>query len=72
MLGNPKFQREQMVSFSWETEGEMKHYDGVVYVVDPFGTAEQTQEPSYDIGVYLDGEVVLFKHIPESFVSDRA
>ncbi len=71
MLGNPKFHRQQMVSFSFDENGTMNHYDGVIYIVDPNGTAEQNIEPSYDIEVFLDGEVVLFKHIPESQVKER-
>lgn len=72
MLGNPKFKEQQMVSFSIEENGELKKYDGVVYVVDPNGTSEQTDEPSYDIEVFSDGKVVLFKHIRESQVTERA
>ncbi|MCQ2510113.1 MAG: hypothetical protein MJ116_06580 [Lachnospiraceae bacterium] len=72
MLGNPKFKEQQMVSFSIEENGEMKKYDGVVYVVDPNGTSEQTEEPSYDIEVFFGGKVELFKHIRESQVTERA
>lgn len=71
MLGNPKYKREDRVSFKWEIDGEEKVIGGVVYVVDANGTAEQTEEPSYDIEAFYEGEVVLFKHIRESLVSER-
>lgn len=72
MLGNPKFKREQMVTFSFENNGETISHDGVIYIVDANGTFDQTDEPSYDIEVLLDGQVVLFKHVPESQVTERS
>lgn len=71
MLGQPKFKVEDRVSFTFEIEGTSKKIDGVVYVVDAEGTAEQTEEPSYDIEAFYQGEVVLFKHVRESLVTER-
>ncbi|MDO4523206.1 MAG: hypothetical protein Q4B57_08700 [Eubacteriales bacterium] len=72
MLGQPKFKWEDQVSFQHVIDGEPKVIDGVIYVVDPNGTSEQTEEPSYDIEAFIDGEVRLFKHIRESLVSKRS
>lgn len=71
MLGNPKFKQEDLVSFNFEIEGEIQRINGVIYVVDAFGTSEQKEEPSYDIEAFYRGEVILFKHIRESEVSLR-
>lgn len=72
MLGQPKFQREDRVSFTMKSEdGSLQTIDGVVYVVDAFGTFEQNEEPSYDIEAFFEGRVVLFKHIRETLVNKR-
>ncbi len=71
MLGKPKFRQEDLVSFNYDIEGEIKKIDGVIYVVDAEGTVEQHEEPSYDIEAFFRGEVMLFKHIRESEVSHR-
>lgn len=71
MLGNPKYKREDRVSFNFEIEGEMQRIDGVIYVVDPFGTSEQKAEVSYDIEAFFRGGVTLFKHVLESDIYPR-
>ncbi len=71
MLGKPKFKREDLVSFFFDIEGEMQKINGVIYVVDAEGTAEQQEEPSYDIEAFFRGETLLFKHIRESLVTVR-
>lgn len=71
MLGQPKFKQPDLVSFNFEIEGEMQRIDGVIYVVDPNGTIEQQEEPSYDIEAFYRGQIVLFKHVRESEVSKR-
>lgn len=38
--------------------------EGIIGIVDSYGTMEQKEEPSYDIEV--GEEVVLYKHILES------
>ncbi len=71
MIGNPKFQREDRVTFTINLRGEERTLDGVIYIVDAYGTFEQKEEVSYDIEALVDGSVVLFKHIRESAVSGR-
>ena len=71
MLGTPKFKQQDLVSFHFEIEGEIQRINGVIYVVDAYGTSEQNEEPSYDIEAFFRGEVILFKHIRESQVSFR-
>lgn len=72
MTGEPKFKQNDRVSFVITDEkGELHRVEGDVYVVDPEGTSEQHEEPSYDIEAFHEGEVVLFKHIRESLVSER-
>lgn len=72
MLGKPKFNEEDLVTFEFDVEGKVEKINGVIYVVDPYGTTEQAAEPSYDIEAFFRGEVLLFKHIRESKVSARA
>ncbi len=71
MIGEPKFKYEDQVSFRITIGGEEQVLAGVIYVVDAYGTFEQREEPSYDIEALFNGRVVLFKHIPESFVFER-
>lgn len=71
MIGQPKFKHEDQVSFRFTAGGEEKTLAGVIYVVDAFGTIEQQEEPSYDIEALVEGRAVLFKHIPESDVTER-
>ena len=49
MLGKPRFKREDLVTFNFNIEGEIQKIDGVIYIVDAYGTFEQNEEPSYDI-----------------------
>ena len=71
MLGEAKFKREDMVTFEIDMNGTVQKIDGVIYIVDAYGTSEQKEEPSYDIEAFYNGEVMLFKHIRESMVSKR-
>lgn len=71
ILGKPRFKREDLVSFTVEINHETKTLNGDIYVVDPMGTLEQSEEPSYDIEAFYDGEILLFKHIRESLVTER-
>ncbi len=71
MLGQPKFKREDRVSFTFSVNGEEKLIDGVIYIVDEYGTFEQSEEVSYDIEAVWNGGVALFKHIRESRVIER-
>lgn len=71
MLGNPKFKQEDLVTFNFEVDGKIEKINGVIYVVDPYGTSEQAGEASYDIEAFFRGEIMLFKHIRESKVFPR-
>lgn len=63
MLGIPKFKVDDLVRFS-PLQGMER--DGVIEVVDKWGTWENDCEVSYDI--FVDEENMLYKHIPESRV----
>ncbi len=71
MLGKPIFKYQDQVSFTTTVDGEEKTLKGVVYVVDIYGIEGQYDEPSYDIEAFYEGEVRLFKHIPESKLAVR-
>ena len=62
VLGRPRFRHGEYVVFKWRESEKC----GKVSVVDPFGTFEQNEEPSYD--VYIEEENCLYKHIVESDV----
>ena len=58
--GRPRFRYGDVVSFSW---GDVEKV-GKIDIIDPYGTFEQREEPSYDILVEEDNCV--YKHICES------
>ena len=60
----PKYSRGDKVKFSAAKD---KQYVGYIEIVDPYGTFEQAEEPSYDILVKGDPGC-LYKHIRESGV----
>ena len=62
ILDDPKYKHGDKVRFLGAKE---KEYVGCIEIVDPYGTFEQTEEPSYDILVQGD-HVCLYKHIRES------
>ena len=62
VLGKPKFQRGDSVSF--ECNGQIKV--GLVEIVDAYGTFDQNVEPSYDI--LVKSENTLYKHFRETLV----
>jgi len=50
-------------------DGANTNLTGKVYIVDPYGTFEQNEEPSYDVMVENykgSGQACLVKHIRES------
>ena len=69
MIGKPKFKIGDKVSFEFN-KGEF--LEGVIEIVDAYGTIEQNVQPSYDILVehspHFNGEPCLYKHIVESGV----
>lgn len=65
MLGKPKYRYGETVTFTFKGENKL----GYVYVVDAYGTFEQSEEPSYDIMVENENEHCLYKHFRESVVN---
>lgn len=64
MKGNPKFQYGNLVKF--ELNGEIK--EGIVYIIDEYGTFEDDSDVSYDILVKNENEHCLYKHINEKYL----
>ena len=64
MLGNPKYKRNDKVSF----KAGNNVISGIIEIVDAYGTFFQRKEPSYDILGEENGRQCLYKHIPESFI----
>lgn len=62
MLGKPKYNHDEEVKFKLEN----KEYIGKVYIIDEYGTFEQSEEPSYDVKV--ESNNTLYKHIRESML----
>ena len=69
MIGNPKFKVGDFVKFKIENT----EYKGQVYIVDSYGTFEDSSDVSYDIMVENWGpkkEQCLFKHVTEKLVEE--
>lgn len=64
MKGHPKFQYGNLVKF--ELNGEVK--EGIVYIIDEYGTFEDDSDVSYDILVKNEKENCLYKHINEKYI----
>ena len=64
-MPGPKYDRGDVVAFEFR-EGEI--IEGMIEIVDRFGTFEQNEEPSYD--VYRFENNTLYKHVRESLVRD--
>lgn len=62
MLGNPKFNLNDVVSFSFCD----KKKQGIIYIIDKYGTFFDKSDVSYDI--FVEEENMLYKHINENFV----
>ena len=58
--GHPRYHCEDMVRVKWDDTEKI----GKIFVVDAFGTFEQSEEPSYDI--FVEEDNCLYKHICES------
>ncbi|MDD3219222.1 MAG: hypothetical protein PHC41_08805 [Lachnospiraceae bacterium] len=65
-IGEPKYSYEDKVDFSFPFKNETIELSGVIRVVDPNGTMEQQEEPSYDLEAFYQGAICLFKHVRES------
>ena len=68
MIGHPKYDYNDLVSFSILIDGKEREFVGSVEIIDAWGTFEQNTEVSYDIFVdnAFNGDPCLFKHILES------
>lgn len=62
MKGHPKYQYGNLVKF--ELDGEIK--EGIVYIIDKYGTFEDDSDVSYDI--LVGNENCLYKHINEKYI----
>lgn len=62
MLGNPKFNKGDKVSFSINN----KIISGEIVIIDKYGTFEDDSDVSYDI--YSDKHNILYKHINENYI----
>lgn len=62
MKGHPKYQYGNLVKF--ELNGEVK--EGIVYIIDKYGTFEDDSDVSYDI--LVGNENCLYKHINEKYI----
>lgn len=68
MIGKPKYKRGDKVKFRVMNT----NLEGVIEIVDAYGTFEQNSEVSYDIFVesspHFAGEPCLYKHVIETKV----
>lgn len=65
MVGKNKYNLNELVAFVCNNHV----YEGIIRIIDYYGTMEQKQEVSYDIEVAshnIEIENTLYKHIPES------
>lgn len=60
MKGNPKYKLGQIVKFNIDDISK----EGTIYIVDPYGTFEDSSDVSYDILA----DNCLYKHIREDFI----
>ena len=66
MIGKPKYKEDCKVEFEFNGE---KLREGVVYIVDKYGTFLDKSDVSYDI--YVEEENMLYKHINEKYVKRK-
>lgn len=70
MLGKPKYKLDDKVKFTCIKEnGEKVELCGTIYIIDKYGTFEQSEDVSYDVMVENDPNYecgCLYKHIRES------
>lgn len=65
MLGNPKYNYGDKVYFM----ADGKRYDGVIAIIDKFGTFCDDSDVSYDI--FLPETSTLWKHIREPIIREK-
>lgn len=64
MLGKPKYKENDLVEFKFFKDKPNK--EGIVYIVDKWGTLSDDSDVSYDI--LVKEENMLYKHISERYV----
>ena len=62
----PKYEKGDVVRFQFSSN--MDALEGMIEIVDRYGTFEQNEEPSYDI--YRFENNTLYKHVRESTVTE--
>jgi hypothetical protein len=62
MIGKPKYSHGQVVKFKVQDETK----EGVIAIIDKWGTFEDNSDVSYDI--LVGDENCLYKHIREDYV----
>ena len=65
-MSAPKYEKGDVVKFQFSEA--MDTLEGMVEIVDRYGTFEQNEEPSYDI--YRFENNTLYKHVRESMVKE--
>lgn len=65
-MPGPKYKKGDVVRFKFFDDREP--FEGMVEIVDAYGTFEQNEEPSYDI--YKFDNNTLYKHVRESLVTE--
>ena len=63
MIGQPKFKYGDNVKFNFNND----IIEGIVYIVDKYGTFEDDSDVSYDI--YVKENNILYKHVNEKLVN---
>lgn len=65
MIG-PKYKKGDVVKFNFDSD--KPPYEGMIAIIDPWGTFDQHEEPSYDI--YKFDNNTLYKHVRQSLVTE--
>lgn len=71
MLGNPKYKVGDIVTFDSYLfdENKKREIEGVVAIVDEYGTFRDNSDVSYDI--YYEECNILYKHIREDYIKGK-
>lgn len=72
MVGMPIYKLGDAVSFYFDNGHDRTVMNGEIYIVDAYGIFEDNTQVYYDIDVIEDGRKVLYKHIPESEIIEKA
>ena len=66
MLGNPKYTYGDVVKF---TANDKKIREGIIAIIDTWGTFEDNSDVSYDI--MNKEERILYKHFREDYIVEK-